>query len=156
MSRRHDPRRSKPHRQYSTQDIMCLFRVSAGTVSKWRRDGLTRIPGFRPYVYAGAHLREFLTGRLKPRMPTGPGELYCVACKQVRRPENNSVFLIPRCQYAADLCGICPVCSRKMRQAVRYDSLGVKLGHLKLQHEGVPVPIGGDREAPQTAILEEV
>lgn len=154
MSRRHDIRRVRSHRSYSTAELMRCLRVTAGTVSRWRGQGLTEIAGIYPYVYEGEHLRGFLKLKNKPRIPTGPGELFCIACKLVRRPAGGGVSLEPRTSTSADLVGRCPHCRRTMYQRVRVTDLAHKLGDLVLRHEGETTPIAGDQPAPHTAGVE--
>jgi hypothetical protein len=151
MSRRHDIRRVKLHLCYSAQELAELFRINIHTVRRWTRDGLQPIDRSYPYLYAGAVVAEFVRRRNKPRQPTGPGQIYCVACKSAITPAGGVVDLVPRSFTTADFVGTCPRCGRRAYQRVRLSEVDAKAGRLRVRYEDGEVPISSNGECPHTA-----
>ena len=154
MTRRHDPRRARAHRSYTSAEVAALFQVGVSTVRRWTQDRLMPIKGTYPYLFAGADVATFVGQRNKPRQPTGPGELYCVACKVVIRPRGSAVTVVPVNESTSNLRGTCPRCGRLCFQRVRLGSIGEKAGDLEVRYEDDEATISGNGDAPHSACLE--
>lgn len=135
MTRRYDPRRSKPHLTYTAQELTELFDVGIGTVRKWQKNGLTPIDRIRPYLFPGSDVASFLAARNKPREPMLPGQIYCVACKRPIQPVDGEVEMVARTLTSKDIRGTCPHCGRKVFRRVRVSELNEKLGDLRIKDE---------------------
>lgn len=135
MTRRYDPRRARLHLSYTRLDLCQTFDVGLSTISAWKRKGLQPIDNHRPYLFAGAVVREFIEQHNKPYHSTAPGEFYCVACKHVTKPSGDVVDFIQLNHANGNLVGTCPRCSRRMPQRVRNADVARKAGHLKVRYE---------------------
>jgi hypothetical protein len=155
MSRRHNVRRIKSHRNYTAVELADMLRITVSTVRVWTRQGLRPIEGTWPYLYAAADVVTFLKSREKPRQPLKPGEIYSVAVRGPRVPAGGVVDLIPRSATSSDIVGTCPDTGRRIHRRVRLASLDEVLGTLKVRCEDDAVPIGSDRVAPRIALLKE-
>lgn len=122
--RRPDPRRVKIHRSYQVAEIARLLGVNRNTVRNWIKQGLRAVDGRRPALFTGAELRRFLTEkRARRKRPTPPGQIYCLPCREPRRPSGDMADYLPRTVKNCDLKGICPVCDRWMYRRVRLQEL---------------------------------
>ena len=155
MTRRYDPRLALPHQSYTREELAQRFKVSLGTVSAWRAKGLQAIDGQRPYLFAGAEVRAFLLRHNKPYQPTGPGEVYCVACKLIVEPAGGKVVFVPLGPRHGNLEGTCPHCFRGVRQRVRKDNIQSKVGNLKVRFENGSATICRSANPPHTDPSEE-
>jgi len=99
------------------------------------RKGLRPVDDRRPYVFAGADVRDFIERHNKPFHPTGPGEVFCVACKRVIVPAGDEVEFVPLGPTNGNLIGTCPNCSRQVWQRVRVADITRKARHLKVRYE---------------------
>ena len=150
MTRRYDTRRALPHRSYSRAELAATFDVSLGTISSWMSKGLRTIDGKRPYVFSGGAVREFLEQHNKPYQPTGPGEIYCVACKRIIEPNGCVVNFVSTSPTDGNFVGTCPHCFHGVRQRVRKSEIARKAGKLKVRFEDAATPVGGERSSPRT------
>jgi hypothetical protein len=59
----------------------------------------------------GEELRRFLSERTARRKrPTPPGMIFCLRCREPRRPALDMVDYVPLSSTFGNLQGICPVC----------------------------------------------
>lgn len=151
MSRTHDLRRIKTNRTYTYREICELLNVSLTTIWKWSVAGLPVIDHGIPRLIHGIELKQFLICRRKPKQPLQDGQIYCVACREPRRPEGDVVTFVPRAATNGDLVGNCPCCHRRMHRRVRARELSDKLGSLHLiSTEHGTTPYGASRRSLQT------
>jgi hypothetical protein len=109
--RRIDSRRAKIHRNYTVEETARLFGVHRNTVRAWLRSGLKAIDGSRPTLIHGSELRRYCTERrTQSKRPTPPGMIYCLGCREHRRPAGNMVDYLPLTPTSGNLQGICPEC----------------------------------------------
>ncbi|MXP44840.1 helix-turn-helix domain-containing protein [Allopontixanthobacter sediminis] len=155
MTRRYDPRRALPHLSYTREQLAGTFKVTLTTIWSWTKKGLHPIDRKRPYLFAGGDVRKFLQAHNKPRQPTGPGQIYCVACKQVTQPAGKVVDFIALSPTNGDLVGRCPNCSRRIFQRVRTADIATKAGSLTVRYEGDVATINTDAEPSRTEPLNE-
>jgi hypothetical protein len=155
MTRRYDPRRALPHLSYTRAELAERFDVNIGTISSWMAKGLRTIDGRRPYVFAGGAVREFLKQHNKPYQPTGPGEIYCVACKCVIEPAAGVVTFVPLGPTNGNLVGTCPHCFHGVRQRVRKGDIRRKAGNLKVRFEDVATTVSSEAGPSRTQSSEE-
>lgn len=132
--RRPDPRRVKIHRSYYVADIARLLGVDRNTVRNWIKKGLSAVDGRRPALFSGMELRRFLMEqRARRKRPTPHGQIYCMPCREPRRPAGDMADYEPRTATNGDLMGICPVCDRWMYRRVRLQDLERVAGGLDVQ-----------------------
>ena len=155
MSRRHDVRRAKQHLSYSVAEICETFRVGPTAVWRWRKAGLTPIEDRRPYLFHGSELARFLTARNKPRQPSGPGEIFCVACKRTISPLGNVASLMPLSGVTGNLIGKCPHCRRDCYRRVTLAEIAAKAGTLTIYYEDGSAPFSEDGDPPRIVVFED-
>lgn len=131
--RRSDPRRAKIHRNYSVEEAARLFGTHRNTVRAWLRAGLRTTDGARPILILGSELRRFLTERrARSKRPTPLGMIYCLRCREPRRPALDMVDYLPRTATSGDLQGICPDCGTLLYRRVNRSALEAVLAGLEV------------------------
>ncbi|MXO75730.1 hypothetical protein GRI40_10925 [Altererythrobacter aerius] len=156
MTRRYDPRRARSHLNYTRAELARLFSVGLATICAWKRNGLQPMDGSRPYLFAGADVRQFLEKHNKPRQRLEPGQIYCVACKQAMEPLNGVATYAPLSDTLGNLIGTCANCGRRVWRRVRNSELLEKAGKLKIQYEGDAATLSSDGEPLHTEPSDEV
>lgn len=122
--RRIDPRHAKLNRNYSVEEAARLFGAHRNTVRAWMRAGLKPLDGQRPTLFMGEELRRFHEARRASRKrPTPPGMIYCLRCREPRRPAGNMADYVPRTSTSGDLQGICPACEAMLFRRVNLAAL---------------------------------
>ena len=122
--RRIDPRRAKLHYNYTVEEAARLFGTHRQTVRAWTKAGLKPIDGQRPSLFTGVELRRFLGERRAARKrPTPPGMIYCLGCREHRRPAGGVADYLPRTASTGDLQGICPDCDAMLYRRVNLAAL---------------------------------
>lgn len=119
------------------------------------KKGLRPIDGRRPYLFAGGEVRKFLQGHNKPRQPTGPGEIFCVACKRATEPAGAVAHFFPLSPTNGNLVGRCPKCSRRIFQRVRKEEIARKFSNLTVRYEDAAVPVRAAAEPSRTEPYDE-
>jgi hypothetical protein len=110
-----------------------LFVVHRQTIRAWLKAGLKAIDGRRPVLIRGDELRQFLTDRRAARKRSTPaGMIYCLRCREPRRPAGDVADYLPRVSGAGDLVGICPTCDAMLYRRVNLGKLDVVRGGLEV------------------------
>lgn len=98
---------------YSVAEAARVTGAHRNTIHHWLRSGLATIDSRKPILIKGADLRAFIDARRAGRrQPCGPGRIYCLKCREPKRPAFDEV------EYEADngklgrLIGLCPDCGR--------------------------------------------
>lgn len=129
--RRIDPRLAKVHRSYTVEEVTRLFGSHRNTVREWLAAGLKPIDNQRPALILGSELRRFLhERRARRRRETPVGMIFCLPCREPRRPSGDVVDYIPRTATTGDFQGICPECDSILNRRVRLSSLDEVRGGL--------------------------
>lgn len=116
---RYNYRLAKIHRSYTVYELAEVFRVHKQTIRSWIHDGLSVCNSTRPILIRGIDVRDYLVGKnAKNKRPCELGQIYCVACKQPRRPKDGHVILKCQNDRVGDLVGECPGCGTNMHRKV--------------------------------------
>lgn len=116
---RFNPRRAKIHRSYSVAEAAVLFGVHRNTVRNWIKHGLPVIQTSGGVLILGRYLGPFLERRQAARSrKCGPAELYCLKCREPRRPRLESLSVFEVATSKPNVIGECEVCGKRMRQCV--------------------------------------
>jgi hypothetical protein len=96
---------------YSVAEAARVTGAHRNTIHHWLRSGLAAIDNRQPILIKGAALKAFIDGRrARRRQPCGPGRIFCLKCREPKRPAFGEV------EYEADngklgrLIGLCPDC----------------------------------------------
>ncbi|MGD9885635.1 MAG: helix-turn-helix domain-containing protein [Reyranella sp.] len=101
------------------EEVARLFGAHRNTVRAWLRSGLKTIDGGRPVLILGSELRCFLDERrAKRKRPTPSGMIFCLRCREPRRPAGDMVDYVPRTVTSGNLQGICPACEAMLYRGV--------------------------------------
>jgi len=122
--RKRRPRRFKELRSYDVAEIADALDVHRNTVRHWIAKGLKPIDGRRPALVLGTELKRFLEARRglrKCKCP--PGTIYCMRCREARRPAGTIAELRELTPTTGNLIGICPACDALMYRRVSLASL---------------------------------
>lgn len=121
---RPNPRRAKIHYSYSIDEIARLYRVHKNTVRAWLKAGLPALDSGRPVLVQGSELRGFLEHRrTHAKRPCSPGTLYCLKCREPRRPALAMVDFITITATGGNLRALCETCGTMMHRRARSDAL---------------------------------
>jgi len=127
-----NPRRIKIHRSHSIEEIAGALEVHKHTVRRWQSLGLQAIDDAKPRLFRGTEVRRFLTERQQSsRRPCGPGQMYCLRCREPKNPFGDCADLLPRSATLANLCGLCG-CGTLMFRRVSHRTLERARGNLML------------------------
>ena len=119
-TRRVNPKVVKINFSYSVRELATCCGVHPHTIRNWQRDGLEPIDKARPVLFQGASVRAFLSRRkASRRRPCPPGTIFCVRCREPRRPALGMVEYRPLKPASGDLCAICETCEGIMHRRVR-------------------------------------
>jgi len=122
--RRHNPRRAKSLRCYTIAETADLYDVHRQTVRNWLANGLEAIDAGRPILIHGRHLNLFHNARrLASKSKCGLGEVYCLSCREPRRPAGDMAEYTPLTDKVGTLSAICPECENMMTQRVNSEGL---------------------------------
>ena len=114
----------KLHYSYSVRELATCCGVHPHTVRNWQGKGLEPIDTVRPALFHGATVRAFLSRRkFSRKRPCPPGTIYCVRCREPRRPALGMVEYRPLKPDSGDLCAICETCEGIMHRRARSDDL---------------------------------
>lgn len=156
MPRRVDYRRAKTLRSYTVEELADLFDVHKGTVRSWIKAGLTPIDDGRPLILLGADVRQFLKERReRGKRPCRPGELYCLPCREPRRPAGDMIECLPINATTGNLRGICPVCDRLMHRRASLDRVRAIAADLDVSFAEVEPTLEGTSSPPVNLDLEQ-
>lgn len=119
MARRYDSRRVKIHRSYDVSEVAGLLDVHKRTVERWIKAGLPLVAHERPSLIHGSDLRAFLAALQPRKQPCRKGEIFCVGCREPKRPAGGAVEHIPRSATTVLVAGICPDCDRMIYRVAK-------------------------------------
>jgi excisionase family DNA binding protein len=129
---RPNPRLAKIHRSYTVDEIATLYGLHRNTVRSWINDrGLPTVDQRRPVLVLGSHLAAFLEARRKAnKRPCGPGEIYCLRCREPRQPAGGAVRYHPLTATQGNLVGLCGCCGAGLNRRVSLAKLPLVSGEL--------------------------
>jgi hypothetical protein len=118
---------------FSIPELARTLGVHKNTVRGWQKAGLEPVEDRRPYLFRGAVVRAFLEGRRKARKrPCPPGMIFCLPCREPKRPAGEMVDLLPFDAETGNLRGICPDCDRLIHRRVNLSRLAGASGNLSV------------------------
>jgi excisionase family DNA binding protein len=141
--RRLNPRLAKTHYSFTVEEVANLFRVHRNTVRQWLRHGLPAVDSRRPTLILGRELAAFLHTRRESRKRTcKTGEIYCVRCREPRRPAGEMADYEPLTATSGNLIGLCPSCGSLIYRRVNRERLDQVRGELAVTLRQASLHIG--------------
>lgn len=114
----------KELRTYTVAEIAEVLAVHRNTVRHWLKTDLTALADRGPTLVRGVELKRFLAAKRRRRKrPCPPGTIYCMKCREPRRPGGDMAEYRPLTATSGDLVGICPDCFTMMYRRVSLAAL---------------------------------
>lgn len=133
-AKRVNPNTVKLHRSYSVSELAACCGVHKNTVRNWQDEGLEAIDATHPLLFKGRTVRAFLTRRnVRRKRPCLPGTLFCVRCREPRRPAGGMVDYCALKPASGDLSAICETCDGIMHRRVREADLPIVMPGIAVQ-----------------------
>jgi len=127
-------RRVKAHRSYTVEELAQLCDVHENTVRAWRKAGLSPVDDDRPTLFKGQTVSAFLKDRReKAKKPCGAGMIFCLPCREPKRPAGDWADYVPITATTGNLRGICPACDRLIHRRVNWTRIGSVAGDLHVR-----------------------
>lgn len=143
-TRRVNPNRVKSHFSYTAGELADCLGVHKNTVRNWQRRGLEPTDAERPALFQGGIVRSFLKlQRTSRKRPCVPGTLYCLSCRQPRRPALGMVDYQPIRPDSGNLSALCEVCETVMHRRIRLADLERKMPGCEVQITQGPSSLNG-------------
>jgi hypothetical protein len=119
-----NPRRAKIHRSYSIAEAAGLFGVHRNTVRNWIASGLPVVNTSVGLLLLGCELQGFLARKQAARRrKCVPGTLYCLKCREPRRPRSGSVAVAQVTPVSANVAALCETCGTRMHRRASLERL---------------------------------
>lgn len=132
---------AKTHRTYTIAEAAELFGCHRNTVRLWMRQGLEAVTPVKPFLIHGTSLNAFHAERRKSgKRPCRPGEIYCLPCREPRRPDAGVFDYVAITPTTGMVIAICPDCGRLMHQRVNR----VRLAAFEAQSGDAPQRVTGN------------
>ena len=120
-----------------------MLGVHKNTVREWIKRGLATIDDRRPTFVLGSEVRAYLeTRRASRKRPCGAGEIYCVRCREPRKPVGGMVDYLAITTTTGNLQGICPHCGSLMYRRLSRAKLAMVCSGLEVMFPQVQRPLG--------------
>ena len=134
-----NPRRAKIHRSYTVAEAARLFGVHRNTVRNWIKGGLPVVKTSAEWLILGCELQRFLARKLAARRRKCPsGTLYCLKCREPRRPRLGSVAVVQVTPVSANVAALCETCGSRMHRRASLAKLSAAgFGALPVQAGGL-------------------
>lgn len=128
-NRRADWRRIKGKYSYTVDEAARALNIHRNTVRNWvRSGGLPAMTATRPHLILGAQLVEFLKGkRLALKRKCARGELYCLRCREPRKPVPELIESRPIASGRTLIIAMCSECETLMHRFVADRNLDASL-----------------------------
>ncbi len=124
MAKSYNPRRAKLHRSYTVAEAAGLFGITRAAVRAWIKAGLPVVETSGPNLILGGDLQAFLTKRQVARLrKCPPGTIYCLRCREPRRPDPETIVLIALKPTSGNLRAQCPACDATLYRRVTMSKL---------------------------------
>jgi hypothetical protein len=142
-NRRISTRRVKSRLTYTVAQAARVTEVHENTIFAWLADGLETVGGDGKTLIFGQSIIEFVARRRASRKrPCGPGEIYCVKCREPKKPACNMADLFHEKSQVGRLEGLCPTCSTMVYRRVNLSRIDEIRGDLDVRMQLQPPRLG--------------
>lgn len=119
MSKSYNPRRAKVHRSYTVAEAARIFSVTRAAVRAWIKAGVPTVQTTGPLLILGADLQAFHATRQAARRRICPaGTIYCLRCREPRRPDPTTLVVVLLEPKSGNLRGQCLACGAGVNRRV--------------------------------------
>jgi hypothetical protein len=131
---RPNPRLAKIHRSYTVDEIATLYGVHRNTVRAWIKRGLPTVDDQRGrcWCWATPGATSCRRGAMVNKRPCGPGQIYCLRCREPRAPAGGAVRYQPLTPTQGNLVGLCGCCGAGLYRRVSRAKLAAIQGTLRV------------------------
>lgn len=112
VTRKPDLRRIRTSRSYTISEAAKCLDRTRGTVRRWIKDGLPVLDCTSPLLIHGDDLKAWLLSQSRAkRRKCGLGQMYCLVCREPRKPQPKTVKTTPnnnpRTVLISARCAVC-------------------------------------------------
>lgn len=148
IKRRPNHRLVKIHRNYTVEEVASLFGIHKNTVRQWIKKGLPLCDEKRPVLILGRVLAEFLQAqKTKNKRVCQPGEMYCLRCREPRKPVADLLEYQAITDKVGNLVAICSHCNALMNRRVSYSKLSAIQAQMGVTFPQAQKHIGDSNQA---------
>lgn len=124
----------KLHRNYTVEEVAVVLGTHKNTVRTWLKNGLDAIDQRRPVLILGTALVTFLKHRRQSsKRRCKPGDIYCLRCREPRRPADGIVHYRTMTADRGDLVGNCSACAAALYRRTSLATLVQSAGDLQVR-----------------------
>lgn len=106
---------------YTTEQVAKLLNIHIRTVQDWLKAGLRKNSAEKPYLIHWSNLVEFLKEKTqRRRVSCDVNELFCVRCKEARKPKNMQIFVRELSKNRVLLTGKCGTCDLQINRITSF------------------------------------
>lgn len=146
----------KQYRNYTVDEVARLLGVHKNTVREWIAKGLPVIDDYKPMLVLGSDLKGWLAEKRKSaKRPCGPGQFYCLKCKEPKRPVLGMVDYVPKTDRSGCLKALCETCERPINRNATVAHLSVTMPGIVIQFVERQSSISGRAELPSNCDLKQ-
>lgn len=118
--------------------------VTRHTIRRWIKQGLNTVAGTRPLLILGIDLNAYLSDRRSAaKRPCGPGQMFCMGCREPRLPVPGLIEYIWNGRSAGNLKGLCQSCGGLMNRRCAHARLGDVMPNLTVTNRLAPPGLRG-------------
>jgi len=119
MAKRVSTRKIKKHRLYRYDEGGDALGVTPHTLRAWRAEGLEVMAATTPHYILGAELIRFVEDKQAKRsVKMAVDQMYCLKCKEPRKPLWGMVDYVPINDTRGRLTGLCEACEGDLQRFV--------------------------------------
>jgi hypothetical protein len=134
----------KVHRSYNVGEAAGRLGVHKNTVRRWINETLPTVGWRGETLILGWELRSFLESRrLAAKRPCPPGHLFCLKCREPRRPAGQMGEYAAVTATSGNLTALCPECLTAMHRRVREADLARFWAELEVTRTQPPPHLNG-------------
>ena len=148
-AQRRKPHTVKANRCFDVAELAARLGVHRNTIRTWQRKGLNPLPDGRPVMFTSAAVNAFLSSRKATRqVKCPPGTIYCLKCREARRPAGGLVQIIAINAASGNLKAACDTCGTTMHRRAPTAHLAAIMPGIDVQPTGREASLIGCSHSP--------
>ena len=155
MARRINWQKLRKRSYYKTIELASTLGVSRSTIKYWSHNGLSPIDRKQfSWIYYGGDVIDYIKLKNKKfKVPTNPGEVYCMHCRKSRKVKLETLIIVKTGKKIGksqidqlDIQGNCVVCGYRCGQFSSPNCIGSFLKYNPGYSGDVPVSSNNQRK----------